>query len=136
MHDRIRQCVAKRGKIGRGRMGHGLNEGERTVFEEERGNFYKTGLERKAEDILIDLKVEFIPQYPTRTGYLLDFAVFLNEKRIDLEIDGHRWHTDKKARKRDNFRNYLLKRDGWETFRVREKFFNEDFDRFKMGLLG
>ena len=106
------------------------------IPNDNRSNFHKTNLEEKAEIVLKELDIKFIPQYPVRSGFVLDFAVFLNEKRIDLEIDGHRWHTDKKARKRDNFRNYMLRRDGWEIFRVREKFFNEDFDRFRMELLG
>ena len=107
------------------------------MLEEERGNFYKTGLERKAEDLLKELGVNFTPQFPTRTGFLLDFAVFLSDgQRIDLETDGFMWHSSKKAKKKDNFRNYMLRREGWKIYRVKEKSFDEDFDRFKMELLG
>ena len=101
-----------------------------------RGNFHKTNLEEMAEDLLKELEVNFIPQYPTRTGYLLDFAVFLLDgRRIDLETDGHRWHSSKRAKKKDNFRNYMLRREGWKIYRVKEKFFNEDFELFKMECL-
>ena len=101
-----------------------------------RGNFHKTNLEELAEDILNELGVNFTPQYPTRTGFILDFAVFLsNGRRIDLETDGHRWHSSKRAKKRDNFRNHMLKREGWEIYRVREKSFDKDFERFKMECL-
>ena len=100
-----------------------------------RGDFHKTNLEEMAEDRLIDLKVDFIPQYPTRTGFVLDFAIFTDETKIDLEVDGQRWHSSKRAKKRDNFRNHMLKREGWKIYRVREKFFDEDFERFTMECL-
>ena len=107
------------------------------IIKESRGDFHKTNLEEMAEDLLIELEVNFIPQYPIRSGYLLDFAVFLPDgRRIDLETDGHRWHSSKRAKKKDNFRNYMLRREGWKICRVREKFFNEDFEKFKMELLG
>ena len=106
------------------------------VLEEKRGDFHKTNLEEKAEDLLKELGVTFIPQFPSRLGYLLDFAVFLSNGRIiDLETDGHRWHSSKRAKKRDNFRNYMLRREGWKIYRVRERSFDEDFERFKMECL-
>ena len=107
------------------------------IIKESRGNFHKTNLEEMAEDLLIELGVAFVPQYPVRSGYLLDFAIFLSDgRRIDLETDGFAWHSSKRAKKRDNFRNYMLRREGWEIYRVREKFFDEDFEKFKMKLLG
>ena len=107
------------------------------VIEEKRGDFHKTPLEERAEDLLKELGVCFIPQFPSRLGYLLDFAIFLSdERRIDLETDGFAWHSSKRSRKRDNFRNYMLRREEWEIYRVREKFFDKDFNIFKMELLG
>ena len=98
----------------------------------DRGDIEETQLERKAERILNGLNVRYISQYPTRTGFVLDFAVFPEDgKKIDLEIDGERWHSSKRARKRDNFRSYMLRREGWQTVRIRERNFDEDFDRIK-----
>ena len=101
------------------------------MIKNMRGDFHKTDIEEKAESILKEIGVDFTPQFPVRLGYVLDFAVFLpSGRRIDLETDGHRWHTSKRAKKRDNFRNYMLRRDGWEIFRIREKSFVEDFKKF------
>ena len=113
-----------------------IKRGKEMLLEETRGYFHKTNLEERAGDILNELGIEFTPQYPTRTGFVLDFAIFTDEAKIDLEVDGRRWHSSKRARKKDNFRNYMLRREGWEIYRIREKFFDEDFDRFKMELLG
>jgi very-short-patch-repair endonuclease len=55
---------------------------------------------------------QFIQFFPLRLGFELDFAL-INEK-IGIECDGEKWHRNKK---RDNFRDYMLKRAGWQIFR-------------------
>jgi very-short-patch-repair endonuclease len=112
----------------RGRARHGIVKTDM----EDRGKIELTSLEKKAKELLDSLNVEYIPQYSTRTGYVIDFAVFLkNGKKIDLETDGARWHSSKKSQKRDNFRNYMLRREGWEIVRIREKNFDEDFKKLR-----
>lgn len=61
----------------------------------------------------------YIPQYPLRQGFIADFV--LPDKKIIIEVDGERWHSGKKKVKKDRFRDYMLKRDGWTTIRIKEK---------------
>ena len=69
---------------------------------------------------LTQLGIEFTEQYPTRSGYLLDFALI--DKKIAIETDGHAWHSSQQQRKRDRFRDHILRREGWTVIRFRETF--------------
>lgn len=89
-----------------------------------RGSIYLTSLEKQVESILKELSIEYISQYPTHTGFILDFAIINGDKKIDLEVDGKKWHSSKEAIKRDNFRTYMLKREGWKVIRVKEEEIN------------
>lgn len=89
-----------------------------------RGSIYLTSLEKQVESILKELGIEYISQYPTHTGFILDFAIINGDKKIDLEVDSKKWHSSKEAIKRDNFRTYMLKREGWKVIRVKEEEIN------------
>lgn len=60
-------------------------------------------------------KYRFEQFYPTRSGFELDFA--FPELRIGIECDGERWHSSAEARRRDRFRDYILRRGGWVVYR-------------------
>ena len=92
-----------------------------------RGSIYLTSLERQVESILKELGIEYIAQYPVHSGFILDFATLNGDKKIDLEVDGEKWHSSKEAIRRDNFRTYMLRREGWEIVRVKEEEINKDF---------
>ena len=81
----------------------------------ERGKIHLTSLEKKAKQILDELGVNYIEQYPTRLGFIIDFAI--PDKKIAIEVDGKHWHKDKN---RDKFRDWMLKRAGWKVIRIDE----------------
>ena len=76
-----------------------------------------TSLEVEAKFALKDLGVPYSAQYSTRTGFVLDFAVRQNGRKIAIEADGP-FHDDSKSHSRDAFRSLLLRREGWEVVRV------------------
>jgi very-short-patch-repair endonuclease len=80
-------------------------------YETNIERFFREGLEKNG---FIKGK-DFEIQYPERNGYILDFAFV--DKKIDIEVDGENWHSSKKAKKRDNYRNFRLKRSGWKVLR-------------------
>lgn len=84
----------------------------------EREEIYQTCLEKEVKEFLDRKGVAYTPQYPTRFGFVIDFA--LVDRRIAIEVDGKRWHSGKKKEKKDRFRDYMLKRAGWQTIRIKE----------------
>lgn len=76
---------------------------------------HETDIERMVRIELERRKIPFIQFYPHRLGFVMDFAI--PDKRICIECDGKNWHKNKK---RDNFRDYMLKRSGWRTIRLKE----------------
>ena len=80
-----------------------------------RSRIVETKPERVFREELDRRGLEYQEQFPTRSGFILDFA--FPEKRICVEIDGVHWHSTKKQRKRDRFREYILKRGGWKIVR-------------------
>jgi len=81
----------------------------------EREKIHLTNLEKKAKKILDELGVNYIDQYSTRLGFIIDFAI--PDKKIAIEVDGKYWHKNKK---KDRFRDWMLKRDGWRVIRIKE----------------
>ena len=90
-----------------------------------RGEIDLTSLEKKAKEILNKIGIEYIPQYPTRTGFVIDFAVIEKDRKIAIELDGTKWHSSKKAQQRDRFKDYQLKREGWKVVRIKEDEINK-----------
>ena len=83
-----------------------------------RGSVYLTSLEKQVESILKELDIEYVAQYPTHSGFVIDFVI--PDKKIAIEVDGFKWHSSEKAMKRDRFKDYQLKREGWEVLRIKE----------------
>lgn len=71
--------------------------------------------------------VHFAIQYPLRLSFILDFA-FPKEK-VAIEVDGHFWHSSKKAKKYDSFKDKVLKGRGWEVLRFSDFEIQENLDR-------
>jgi very-short-patch-repair endonuclease len=59
--------------------------------------------------------------YPVRSGFILDFA--FPEQKLGVECDGEKWHPPNN--RKDRFRDWILKRDGWKILRFKEKQINE-----------
>lgn len=51
------------------------------------------------------------------TSYFLDFALFCNDGKLNIETDGDRWHNDPARVPEDNQRNNALASDGWQVLR-------------------
>jgi len=81
----------------------------------EREKIHLTSLEKRAKQILDELRVNYIEQYSTRLGFIIDFAI--PDKKIAIEVDGKHWHKDKK---KDRFRDWMLRRAGWKVIRIDE----------------
>lgn len=61
-----------------------------------------------------NLRFEY--QFPTRSGFILDFA--FPEVMLGIECDGEKWH--KPGNKRDRMRDYILRRGEWTIMRFTE----------------
>ena len=59
-----------------------------------------------------------IPQHPVGTRYL-DFALEGNGRKIDIEVDGRRWHTDASGNRKvaDIIRDREMQARGWRVLR-------------------
>lgn len=77
-------------------------------------NYDRTSLEEIVASELASRQIEFLEQHPTRSGFVLDFVVAPN---IVIEADGP-CHDGSKNRRRDRFRDRILKNEGWKVFRI------------------
>lgn len=50
-------------------------------------------------------------------NYFLDFAVYCAEGKLNLEVDGDTWHSNKQRAGQDNLRDNALKTKGWRVLR-------------------
>jgi very-short-patch-repair endonuclease len=73
-----------------------------------------TDLELLVQDALDALGVYYITQYPTPSGFVLDIVIPPN---LVIEVDGPS-HDGSRNRRRDRFRDMLLKLEGWRVHRV------------------
>ncbi len=51
------------------------------------------------------------------TGYFLDFAVYCNQGKLNLETDGDTWHCNKEQARLDNIRDNEISTEGWRVLR-------------------
>jgi very-short-patch-repair endonuclease len=86
-----------------------------------RGDIQLTSLERIVKGYLDELGIEYVAQFSTRTGFIIDYALI--DKRIAIEVDGP-MHLAKEAKKHDRFKDYQLKREGWSVIRIPEEQMN------------
>ena len=49
--------------------------------------------------------------------YALDFAIYCQTGKIDVETDGDFWHSNSQQAKKDNIRDNDLKTEGWRVLR-------------------
>ncbi len=59
-----------------------------------------------------------IPQFPVGTRYL-DFALESNGRKVNVEVDGRRWHTDASGNRKvsDILRDKEMRQRGWKVLR-------------------
>jgi very-short-patch-repair endonuclease len=97
--------------IGAMRQGMALRERHETNIEQR----FREALERRG----LRKGIDFATQYPMRHSFILDFA--FPEKKIAVEVDGRKWHSTSAAKKRDGFKNHVLKQHGWTVYRFWEE---------------
>lgn len=78
-----------------------------------------TSIEQTVKDYLDKNNVNYEPQFPTNTGFVIDFAII--DWRIAIEVDGKKWHSSKKALRKQRFRDYQLRRGGWTVIHIPEE---------------
>ena len=91
--------------------------------------YTRTCLEEKMYTILSSLHIDFTEQVSTRSGFIIDFAIYIDRKanrKIALEVDGSQWHTKPQQRKRDAFRDRILRKEGWTVIRFGEVFTKDE----------
>jgi very-short-patch-repair endonuclease len=79
--------------------------------------YERTNLEEIVAAELTRRQVPFIEQFPTETGFVLDFVVSPN---IVIEADGPS-HDGSRNKRRDWFRDKCLLNEGWKVFRIKYK---------------
>lgn len=77
---------------------------------------YSTDIERIMKKSLEQNKIDFVPEFPIRGSYIIDFAI--PDLKIAIECDGKIWHKDKS---KDKIRDYWLKKKGWTILRFTDK---------------
>jgi very-short-patch-repair endonuclease len=100
--------------------------------------YQRTDLEQRMYDTLTDLSYEFAEQVSTFSGFVIDFAIYHNRQAgqmIAIEVDGAKWHSSPKRRRRDGFRTRILKREGWTVIRFGETFTAEEAEDRIAGVL-
>ena len=79
-----------------------------------------------------DKGLDPIPQYEI-AGRRLDFALFglKKEIKINIEVDGRRWHTDIDGRRKtaDLWRDHQMKSMGWRVQRFWVDELNKDMEK-------
>jgi len=75
---------------------------------------FESPWEERLYDALRVRGIEPIPQYPL-AGRRLDLAVIRNGRKLDVEIDGDRWHRDPSGRRKssDLWRDHQIRSLGW-----------------------
>lgn len=74
--------------------------------------------------------IRSVPQYPVEK-YVLDFAVFGGERRLNIEVDGERYHRNWNGElcRRDQIRNQRLMELGWDVLRFWVYQVRDDLER-------
>lgn len=58
-------------------------------------------------------------------NYFLDFAIYCDKGKIDIETDGDKWHHNPEVAPKDNIRNNALESEGWGVLRFTKHQVNE-----------
>jgi very-short-patch-repair endonuclease len=94
---------------------------EKLLKAEEINDLYHgSPLEDRLHYALRETGLEAERQFLVResdTGYMLDFAVFCSNGRLDVECDGESYHLGREAARRDRTRDNDLVAAGWRVLR-------------------
>jgi very-short-patch-repair endonuclease len=101
-----------------------------TMAEQVNDLFDDSPLEDHLWQELKRLMIEAERQWAVKTVdriYHLDFAIFCNKGRINVETDGDRRHMGPDRAPKDNARDNALQIDGWKVLRFNTKQIRESF---------
>jgi very-short-patch-repair endonuclease len=91
---------------------------------------FDSPIEEKLFKRLTKEGVKVLPQYETKIRgkklYRLDFALFINDNKYDVEIDGDKAHSQKIEY--DILRDIYLRIDGWKVRRYQASEINNNLD--------
>lgn len=80
-----------------------------------------------------EIKIFAERQWRERVGnyfYQLDFAIFCNNGKVDVEADGDTWHSQRERIDKDNKRNNDLEKRGWHVLRFNGKQIREERESY------
>ena len=94
--------------------------------------YTNTGIERKIENVLLELKINYKKNYPIKNithAYNSDF--YIEEINTIIEADGNYWHNFPYGRDIDNLRNEELVKNGYGLIRFWGTEINKDLSDVK-----
>ena len=104
---------------------------EHTESRKELDLDFDSPIEEKLFKRLTKEGIKVLPQYETKIRgkklYRLDFALFINDNKYDIEIDGDKAHSQKIES--DILRDIHLRIDGWKVRRYQASEINNDIKR-------
>jgi len=118
---------AKSGKIGAlGRLARRATQPARRPGE----TVFDSDWERRVDHALRTRGLDPVPQYEI-AGRRLDFALFAGDVKLDLEVDGRRWHLDQDGRRKpsDIWRDAQMSALGWRIRRFWVDEIAEDMEK-------
>jgi very-short-patch-repair endonuclease len=89
-----------------------------TPFSPPKTGLFDSEWERRLDTAMRARGLKPIPQFPVGTRYL-DFAIDPDGRKINVEVDGRRWHTDASGNRKvaDILRDQEMKTRGWKVLR-------------------
>ena len=91
---------------------------------------FDSPIEEKLFKKLIKERIKILPQYETKIRgekpYRLDFALFINDSKYDIEVDGDKAHSQKIES--DILRDIHLRMDGWKVRRFQASEIHNNMD--------
>ena len=91
---------------------------------------FDSAWERRLDNAMRGRGLDPIPQYPVGTRYL-DFALDPEGRKLDIEVDGRRWHTDPDGNRKsaDRMRDIELQGRGWTVLRFWVHQLSDDMEK-------
>jgi very-short-patch-repair endonuclease len=84
----------------------------------------------KLKRLKMQVERQFFVPVGRRKGYFLDFAVFCNAGKLDVETDGDTWHIGRASASEDNERDNELTSRGWDILRFRGQRIQEEMNDY------
>ena len=108
---------------------------ERFITAEEINHlYYESNLEERMYSWMRDAKIEVERQLLVNFGdtkYILDFALFCQQRNIDIECDSDFFHTTPRSIIHDKRRDNKLESNGWSVLRYYENDIENKLDEIK-----